>query len=129
MLYYLADNKNTPMIDCLNRAIETMRHIIVPQAKMALSFMGANEEIIQAAKVWNWIDRNRQNLQEKHQGEIIVKSSDLIKNGVAGIKTAEEARSILDTLASMHYLRYEEQRNTGAKTSHIFHIRPFTPPQ
>lgn len=124
MLYYLADGYQVPMLNCLGRAIATMRTIIIPQAENAFGFMGESTETTQARKAWEWIMKNRTKLADKYGTPEVLKPADIQQSKVAGITNSAETRSVLDTLESLNYLRAETKENMGAKNSTVYHLNP-----
>jgi hypothetical protein len=101
-------------------------------ARRAFAMMGGDAETARARKVWTWLDRNRAKLRGWRVGEGLaaveaVKTKDVHRYEVAGVRNSGEAEAVLLLLADKGYLQAVDVRPPAGKAQRLFYLRPPDP--
>lgn len=98
-------------------------------ARRAFALMGADMDTARARKVWIWLNRNRDKLRVMRERDQLpaceaVKSRDLDRAEVAGVKNSAEAEVVLMLLADKGYVQAVDFRPPVGKAHRLFYLHP-----
>ncbi|OPZ24316.1 MAG: hypothetical protein BWZ02_02879 [Lentisphaerae bacterium ADurb.BinA184] len=98
-------------------------------ARRAFALLGADADTARARKTWAWLDRNRAKLRGWREAEGLpaveaVKTRDLLRHEVAGVKTPADAEAVLQLLGETGHLQAVEVRPPAGKAQHLYYLCP-----
>jgi hypothetical protein len=106
---------------------------LLTHGKRAFGMMGQDADQAKARVLWRALDGKRVKLRDEREREGLgrieaVKPRDVARYGWAGLEKAEEARRVLDVLATKGWLAEDTRPATGRGPQHVlYHLHPNPP--